>query len=450
MTGLGRAPVAPGAVPVLGHARQLLRQPLAFVSSLPAQGRLVEIRVGTAAVLVVCGPGEVRHMLLDDRAFDRGGLLFDRARVVLGEGLGTCPRAAHRRRRRLAQPAFRARRMADYARVMTDQITRVTQAWQEGRELDVLAQTQEVAARTVVAVMVSACEEDTALGLIEDCNVVSRGIFRRLFLPPVLGGLPLPGNRRYRAARQRIAVAMARMISDYRTGGDDRGVLLSALLAAGDADSEGLSDLEITDELKVFFFAGMETTAAALAWALYLVSRHPSAMRRLEAEVDEVLEGRPAAFEDLPRLVFTGQVLAETLRLYPPAWLTTRVAMADTVLAGCHVPAGITLAYSPYLMHRLPELHDEPQRFLPERWANGFDWRRAPGMLPFGAGAHQCIGDGFAVTEATLALATITARWRLEAVPGRTVRPAPSSVLNPNGLYLKPLARTSAGRQAAS
>jgi pentalenene oxygenase len=151
-------------------------------------------------------------------------------------------------------------------------------------------------------------------------------------------------------------------------------------------------------------------------------------------------------FEDLPHLKFAGQVLAETLRLYPPAWLTTRTAVADTWLAGYHVRMDTTLLYSPYLLHRLPSLYQEPEQFLPERWADGADWRRAEGMLPFGVGVHQCIGDSFAVTEATLALATITSGWHLEAVPGCTVRPAPSSVLNPNGLYLRLRARPSPPR----
>ncbi|MFF5491376.1 cytochrome P450 [Streptomyces virginiae] len=257
--------------------------------------------------------------------------------------------------------------------------------------------------------------------------------------------LPTPGNRRYHQARADLPGVFDHIVTDRRGADTDHGDLVSMLLTAHDSDSgpadQRLTDAEIIDQIITFFLVGTETSATALAWALHLLAQHPEIEKRLHAEVDAVLGGRPATHADLPRLELTGRVITETLRLWPPAWFFTRTCTADTRLGRHTVPAGTTLLYSPYLLHRQADLYPDPDRFDPDRWTTGQPRREA--FIPFGAGPRKCIGDRFATIVSTLALATITTRWRLEPLPGTRVRPTVSGpALNPKGLRMRATART--------
>ena len=429
---------APGALPLLGHTLSLVRSPLRFLTSLPAHGDLVGIRIGPIEAIVVCTPELVRQVLLNDRVFDKDGPFFDRTREAFGDGLATCPHGVHRRQRRLTQPAFHPARLPGYARVMTKHIAEVTASWRDGQVLDVLSEMMTVTARTAVETMFSDAPPPAVLGaVLTDFTTILAGIYTRALIPPPLDKLLVVGNRRDDRARVRLRGIIGRVITDRRASGAERGDLLSTLLSARDpTDSQGLSDTEIIDQVMTFFLAGSETTANTLAWAVHLTSRQPDVEHRLHAEVDAALAGAPARCEDLPKLELAGRVITETLRIYPPAWMLTTTT--DTHLGGHPIPAGSILFYSPYLPHHLPDHYPDPDHFDPDRWT---DTHNAPppreAFIPFAAGARECIGDTFALTEATLALATLTARWRLRPLPGHHVHPARGILLHPRELRMR-------------
>ncbi|PZS40380.1 MAG: cytochrome P450 [Pseudonocardiales bacterium] len=438
------AGTAPGAIPLLGHTLPLLRNPLRFLTSLPARGDLVRIRIGPVEAIVVCAPELIRQVLLNDRVFDKGGPFFDRGREVAGDGLINCPHSLHRRQRRLAQPAFHSTRLPGYAQVMTKHIAEVTGSWQDGQVLDVLPEMMTLTARIAVETMFSDALPAALLGtVLDDFNTVLAGIYKRVLMPPSLVKLLIFGNHRYDRARLRLRGIIGRVITDRRVSGADRGDLLSTLLSARDpADNKGLSDIEIVDQVITFFMAGSETTASTLAWAVHLLARHPDVEHWLHAEVDAVLAGAPASFEDLPKLELTGRVVTETLRMYPPGWMFTRTTTTDTRLGGHPIPAGSILVYSPYLLHHRPDLYPDPDRFDPDRWTDGHTAQPPrEALIPFGGGARKCIGDTFAVAEATLALATLATRWYLRLRPGRHIHPARFIVLRPRGLRMRATAR---------
>ncbi|MDT3399303.1 cytochrome P450 [Streptomyces sp. B1866] len=444
---------APGAVPVLGHGVPLLRDPLRFLSSLPACGDMVRIRIGPMEALMVCDPELARQVLLDDRTFDKGGPLFDRGREALGNGLTTCPHSQHRRQRRLVQPAFHHSRMPGYARVMAEQIDAVTGGWRDGQVLDVLAGMQEITTRIAVMTMFAGSIARSAhREVVEDFDTFSTGVFTRMFMPPPLDRLPTPGNLRFQRARARLRRTVHELVSGHRAAGVDHGDLLSILLTSRDDESAdgaggtggGLSDAEASDQVISFLFAGTETGAATLAWALHLLARHPDVEKRLHEEADTVLAGRTATYDDLPRLEFAAQVITEALRLYPPGWMLTRTANTAARLGPYEIPAGSTVALSAYLLHHRPDVFPEPERFDPDRWAGPAGARAARSvMIPFSTGARKCIGEDFAVAETALTLATVAARWRLRPVPGAQVRPELRSIiLKPRGLRMRLTART--------
>ncbi|WP_190132273.1 cytochrome P450 [Streptomyces mashuensis] len=445
---------APGAAPALGHAVPLLRDPLRFLSSLPAHGDLVRIRVGPFAAVVVCDPDLTRRVLLDDRTFDKGGPVYDRVREVAGDGLASCPHSRHRRQRRLLQPSFHPARMPGYAREMTRQTEAVTGGWRDGGIVDVRTAMATITARTVVATMFTGRLSPAALHtVLEDFHTLILAISRRAVMPPPVDRLPTPGNRRYRRALARLRGTVQLLIAGHRADGTDHGDLLSTLVAARDEDADDrahpgrLSDDEIADQLITFFMAGTDTTASTLAWALHLVSRHPETQERLQAEADAVLGGRAARLDDLPRLDLTGRVVQETLRLYPPGWLLSRTTTTDARLGGRLLPAGTTVLYSAYLLHHRPDLHPDPERFDPGRWPSAAEpgrptpHERRGAFVPFGGGARKCIGEAFGFTEAVLTLASIAAAWRVEPVPGRPVRPVPGVTLRPGRLPLRTVGR---------
>jgi pentalenene oxygenase len=439
-------PRAGGALPLLGHVVALLRDPLRFLTSLPAQGDLVRIRIGFLTAVVVCDQDLTCQVLIDDRTFDKGGPLFDRFREVAGNGVGSCPHSMHRRQRRLVQPAFHRTRLPGYAQTMTEEINTAAQSWRDGQVIDVLAEMSKLTARTTVRTMFTGTVSPATVDdVVHDVTVLIHGVYRRAFTPPPLDRLPTPGNRRYHRARARFRHTVATIIADYRATGIDHGDLLSILLITQDdpatagGESQGLSDTEISDQVITFLFAGLESTAMALGWALHELARHPDIRQRLHNEIDTVLSGTTATVDDLPRLELTARIITETLRLHPPGSMFTRTVSADTRLGGYPIPAGTTLVYSPYLIHHRPDLHPNPEHFDPDRWTGTQPARDT--FIPFGAGARKCIGDTFAAIEASLALATITAHWELTHIPGTRVRPAMSAVLQPQGLRMRVSAR---------
>ncbi|BDH13402.1 hypothetical protein HOK021_45810 [Streptomyces hygroscopicus] len=300
----------------------LARDPLAFLNSLPAHGALVRVHMGPVPLVVICDPDLTHQALVDDRVFDKGGPVFERFRDVLGDGLSSCPHHAHRRLRRLAQPAFPSGRLPGYARTMTVCLEEVTGSWNPGRPLDVptemMSVTSQVTAATLFSESLPAAERGP---LIDDVKTIAGGVFRRMLLVPPLDRLPTPGNRACLRARTRLRHTCDLVIAERRADGTGHGDLLSALVAARDPEDggRGMTDAEISDTILTVFLAGTETTASTLAWALDLLARHPEIEQRLHTEVDTVLRGNPATHADLPRLELTERIIDETLRLYPRA-----------------------------------------------------------------------------------------------------------------------------------
>ncbi|MGW8378204.1 cytochrome P450 [Streptomyces sp. ODS28] len=429
--GMGSIPLAAGSLPLVGHTLGILRSPLDFLSSLPAQGDLVRVRVGPLTAVVVCDPALTRMVLLDDATYDRGGPFYDRVRESMGEsGLGTCLHERHRRLRRLMQPAFHTSRLPGYAAAMTASVAERIGEWRDGQALDVTAETHAIAVHTLTRTMVATALTPQQIGsVVDDVTAVILGMTRRMVVPAPLDRLPSPGNRRYWQAMGRLRRTFGGIIAERRADGGDRGDLLSALLDARDPESgrHAFSDAEVMDQIMTLFLAGSATTANGLTNALYLLTQDPGLEAKLHAEVDEVLGGGVAALEHLPRLAVTRRIVTEILRAYPPAWLLTRVVAADTTLGGHPVPAGATVVFSPYVIHRRGDLYPEPCRFDPDRWAEAKPPRDA--FFPYGAGARKCVGDQFGEMETALTLASIASRWLLRPPPGYRARPSLGATL---------------------
>lgn len=440
---------APGSLPWLEHPWQLLRRPLAFLTSLREHGDIVKIRLGPEWVYLVQHPELVHQVLVASAVFDKGGPFYDKARLVFGNGLGTCPHADHRGQRRRMQPAFSHDRLPEQAAVMRAAAEATADAWRPGQVVDVLEQMSALSlAISVRSMFVLDSVAEPAATVQRSMPRVSQGLYQRVLAPlGLLERLPLPGNRRFDDALRRMRAAIDRVIADYRRAGVVHGDVLATLLAVRDeVTGQGMSDLELRDQALTLVVGGFETTAAALTWVFHLLGQHPEVERRLHAELDEVLAGRPAGYDDVPRLAYVQQVVEETLRLYPPAWMLTRRTTAAVELGGHRLAAGTSILLCPYALHRDPRRFADPERFDPERWGPGRAQAVPRGaMVPFGGGPRKCIGMGFAMAEATLVVATLAARFSLRPIPGTRVDTIPRMALVPGSLPMRVDARRRAG-----
>ncbi|WP_246150667.1 cytochrome P450 [Streptomyces qinzhouensis] len=439
---LGRAP---GGVPLLGHALPLFRTPLDYLPGLRHEGDLVRLRIGTSTAYMACTHDVVQEVLHNPRTFDKGGEFIDTMKLLLGDGVGTCPAAKHRRQRRFIQPAFQRDRLDHYCRLMHDEVTALAGSWQPGGVIDAGTEMSRLTTRVTARMMFSADIASDAVAAVQrNFPVVWKGVYRRMVIPlPLLHALPTPANIRFTRALRRLDDVIDRMLTAYRRDTADRDDLLTVLLAARDEHTgRGMTDTEIHDELMTVLAAGVETPASGLTWAFHLLGENPDVERKLLAEVDSVLGGRPARATDLPALPYTQRVVAEALRLYPPVWFITRRAVTDTWLAGHPVPAGSSIVFSPYALHRDPTVFREPERFDPDRWLpeNACELPRNA-TITFGGGSRKCLGDVLANQEVTLALASITAAWRLRPLPGHRIRPVAKAELTTGPLPMTTEAR---------
>jgi len=278
---------------------------------------------------------------------------------------------------------------------------------------------------------------DTQLAAeISDALTTSFESFNLAMLPftEILEKFPLPAVRRFNAARARLDRTIYRMIDERRASSVDRGDLLSMLLLATDTegDGSGMNDLQLRDEALTIFLAGHETTANALTWTWYLLSQNPEVEKRLHAELDGALAGRIPAHEDLAALPYTRMVLAESMRLYPPAWAIGRRALESFEVRGFTVPRRSVVLMSQYITHRDPRWFPNPECFDPERWTPEAQSARPKfSYFPFGGGARVCIGEQFAWMEGILLIATLAQQWRMHLVPGHPVEVQPLITLRP-------------------
>jgi cytochrome P450 len=429
-----RAGRAPGAWPGLGHVPALLRRPLRLLESLPEHGDLVEIRLGRRPAFVLCHPELARQVLTDFRTFDRTGPVYGRVRLAMGNGLATARREDHRRQRLIMQPAFRREHLPGYAAVMRQEIAAMMSRWHDGQLVDMVEAmfrlTTGIAVHTLFSAQISAADGEELQAALD---IFLKGIYLRAVLP-LAAKFPVPANLRYARALATWQAQVGRLIGEARQLGAEGDDLMSRLVRSSDQMNGGMSDRELADQVAVLLLAGGETTSSAVVWALHLLGGHPQVLEALHAETNAVLGREVARWEDLPRLELTARVIRETLRLYPPAWVTLRAPVRDTKLAGRVIPAGSMLVFSPYVLHRRADQFPAPGRFDPDRWLTPDQDRSAPhrgSFLPFGTGAARCIGEEFGLAEATLILSSVCARWKLALKPGVTVSPQARAVLTP-------------------
>lgn len=440
-------PIAPPAWPLLGHLPDFLRDRLAFLRKCSTEyGDVVPLRIGEPTYLIN-NADDVRHVFIGNAEnYDKTPRMTSRrGKWLSGEGLLTSFGDDHKRRRRMLQPFFHRRAIEQFAELVVRMTDREIESWKGKDEIDVAESMMRLSQSIIVRAVMGTDFEDHENRF---ANAVST---RRKFIEYVFRSLvpyaefhPTPLRWRYRQAIQLIDAAIFKRIEEVRDHGpiapESAKDFITLFTWAKDDKGEAMSDAEIRDEALTLLITGYETVGVGLAWTLLLLAQHPECAQAIRDEVRSVVGTRNPTAADFDQLRTIGNVYAESLRLYPPTWITVRIARAeDRLPSGATIPAGAKLYLSEYAMHHNPRYWADPERFDPTRFVAAEKGSRPTlAYFPFGAGPRVCIGEPLARLESILVLARLAQRVKLELTPGQIIEPDPRIILTPrDGIRMK-------------
>jgi cytochrome P450 len=437
----GRAePPGPSGHWLWGCVRQFRGDQLAFLSQTWREhGDHARIRLFPGIYLdLLVHPDAVEHVLVrNHRNYRKPDFFNGPVGELTGDGLVTSEGETWRTQRKLVQPAFHRERLAGLGTLMVEAAETLVGRWERlgpGHRLDVLPEMMGLSLRIAGTTLFGADISNNADELGRAFRIAFAHIRRRMDAPPwEPRWLPTRGNRRFARAKKLLDRVVRGMIDARRKEPGGRNDVLSLLLAAQDEETgRGMSDRQLMDEVYTLLVAGHDTVGAALAWTWYLLGQHPRIQDDLHDEVRGTLGGRSPNAADLPALPLTRAVFEEALRLYPPALGQPREAIGADEVGGYPIrPKGWVMVCQ-YLTHRHPQFWHEPEGFDPSRFLPGpGEGRPKFAYFPFGGGPRSCVGNHFALMEATLVLATIAQRFRLELVPGQAIVPDTTFTLRP-------------------
>ncbi len=417
---------------------RMTRDRLAILQQMATtHGDVSQLRLGKQLVVLLTHPDDIRDLLVTNQKLFRKGQALERAKVLVGDGLLTSEGNTHLRQRRLVQPAFHRARIAAYAQAMTGAAMTQQAGWADSMTLDanqaMMHVTLAIVAETLFGADVAGDSGSITHALDDVFEAFDIGYGP---LTPLFDLLPSARRRRFLAGKALLDATIERIIRARRTSDADTGDLLSMLLHATDAETDGtgMTNQQLRDEVITLFIAGHETTANALTWTWLLLARTPAAEQALHEEIDRVLGDRLPTMDDLAQLPYARAVIAESMRLRPPAYIIGRRAQESYRVREYEFPARALFLAPQFIVHRDPRWWPDADRFRPERWADAAAAASRPKMayFPFGAGTRICVGEQFAWMEAILVLVTIARRWRLH-VDGPDPELEPIITLRPKG-----------------
>jgi cytochrome P450 len=423
----------------LSHVARFATDQLGFLRELADRGDIVSFEMLGKPFFLVNHPDDVEALLVKHARVMGRDDYIDVLQRTLGFGLLTSDGELWKRQRKLMSQAFVPKRIHAYGAAMARVTDAGVRSFTDGQEINIHQEmsrlTMEVVSDVLFGASVSAHDVAEVRDAMETINEFYANSPEAML--KLAAWVPTPRNVRMNRAVQAIDRLIYRIIAKRR-GGEQRDDLLGVLLAAQDDDGSKMSDQQLRDEAITLFLAGHETTALALSHTLYLLSKHPEVERKVQAELATVIGDRLPTADDVRSLVYVDRVLKESMRLYPPAWTMGREALEDVEIRGTLIPKGAQLLMSQWIVHRDPRFFPNPEGFDPDRWSP----ERSKGLpkyayFPFGGGPRVCIGNHFAIMEATLMLAIILQRFRVELLPSQRLELRPSVTLRQRGPGLR-------------
>jgi cytochrome P450 len=448
-------------------------------------GDISHFKFGRQHVYLVNNPQYIENILIRDHQNFIKSRGLQVSKRILGEGLVTSEGEYHDKQRRIIQPAFHLNRVKNYGHMMVDYAERISERWQDKMVIDIHSEMMHITSAIIAKSVLGSNIVDIESHKVNNALLTSMEYLNRILMPfgELIEKMPLlPINKDFRSAKNTLDSIVYRMIKEHRdsTGiekkpkGDkkdddnnnDKNVnlhrnhdLLHTLMEAQDQEAgiKQMSDIQLRDEVMTIFLAGHETTATALTWTFYLLSRHPDVERRVYEELCSVLRDknnddndlnqskdctptlRLPTIEDISKLEYTEKVLRESMRLYPPAWTLGRQALTDYVIDKYVIPSGSIILMSQYVMHHNARYFPNPEVFDPDRWTKEFKSVLPRfSYFPFGGGIRGCVGEPFAWIEGILVIATVYRKWKMHHDPEHKVELKPLITLRPKyGMRMK-------------
>jgi len=440
------SPPGPRGHALLGVLPEIRRDPLNFfLRAARDYGDIVALDLPFQRIFLIAHPDYVRHVLQDNYRNYGKGRLAGKMRFALGDGLLTSEGEGWQRQRQLLQPAFQRAHIAALDGPIAAAVEGLIASWSDvaarGDPIDVARDMSRLTLDIFLRAMFGTSASDKAAAVYRAVTFLHQHANRKMWaLVDLPEWIPTPRNRRVKRALAELDGIVYRIIEAQRRGEEAPDNLLSRMIAALSNGSDRL----LRDEAVTMLVAGHETTACALTWIWYLLSKHPQVERRLLLEVASVLVGRSPTSDDLPRLAYTKMVVQECLRLLPAVWWFARTCLAEDEIGGYSIPKGAVILLCQYVTNRHPGFWDNPEGFDPERFSPERSGERPHfAFFPFGGGPRICIGNHFAMMELMMAVPMILQRFRLSLVPGHPIAFEPLVALRAKHGVLMSVARRS-------
>lgn len=430
-------PPGPKGRLVVGSLYEFQADPLYFLSQLTDKyGEISFFRFGLfQGVYFVNDPDLIKEILVTKQQSFVKSRDIQTLKAVVGDGLLTSEKGYHTNQRRMIQPSFKKTHIDRYAQDMIDTTNSFISKWESGKEKTITNDMMDIALGIITKTMFSMDFEEGTDAIGEPMDTVMKlGIKRMRSIVQIPLWVPTKTNRKLKRAVHSLDQVLYNMIEKRRNDPHTHADLLGVLIEAKDDESgAGMSDRQLRDELMTVFLAGHETTANLLSWTLYLLSQNPEAEERLFDEIINVTEEEAVAPEHFSKLSFTQNVIWESMRLFPPAYVIGRQVNEKVNIGGYQMKKSEMVLMSQYVMHRDPKFFDQPDKFIPERFENNFV-KSLPtfAYFPFGGGPRVCVGNHFSLMEGVLALACIVQEFRVKMAPNHhQVKPQPLITLRP-------------------
>jgi cytochrome P450 len=438
-----KAPTAPRRFPLLGHAIPLIRRPLEYVDALHRHGSVVKVYFGPLPVYFITDAELVHQILVTDTSHFGKGRIFDKVKRFLGEGILITEGQTHLKHRRLIKPEFNPRRLRDHATSLRQAATDQANTWKPGAWLNVVDEMFAIAVNAIAGLIFPGTPNPHKIAILRVAmDRAMKGSVIRTVTPTLLTRIPLPANHRYEQALHTFHRTIDELSEPNSPPPDGTDLVTLLRTTPVPGTDHPMSPQARHDELVSLFAAGTENIAAILSWTLHELASHPDIEARLHTELDRVLGSHPIEYDDLVNLPCLNAVVQETMRLHG-IWMFMRRTLTTVELGGVRIPAGAEVAYSLHALHRDPRVFLHPSAFDPDRWLSD-EIAALPKyrFMPFGAGAHKCIGDALSITEASIAIATIASSWTLRhASPAPVREDATTNVVFPHRLIMSTNAR---------
>lgn len=415
-----KTPNGVSGLPILGNLPEFARDPITFIEALQRDyGDVAAFSLlGNKSVLLSHPEDSERVLLETGKGFGKFKATYA-MRKILGNGLVVSEGDFWKRQRKLAAPAFHHQSIKRYADQMVTYAQDIAQTWDDGETRDIHQEMMTLTQRIIMKILFDVDMLQHAGRASEAFEAMMHAIGADMSrIEAVLPDfIPTPIRRRMLDGISYIDSLLLEIIEARKAETEEKHDLLTMLMNARDDEGQAMSTQQLLDEIRTLYLAGHETTATTMSWTWLLLSRNPEAYAKLQAEIDHVLQGRAPTADDMPNLPYCNAVIKESLRCYPVAWITQRIAVEDVEIRGYQIAKGTFIFLSPWILHHDPRWHTEPNTFSPERWLKDKSEQPARNTyIPFGGGPHICLGNGLAMMEGVLLLATLLQHFHI-AVP---------------------------------